>query len=1121
MDSGQAGTILRQLRMLAGVPTGPPTSDRQLLERFAGQHDDVAFAALVERHGPMVLRVCRRVLHDRATADDAFQATFLVLLRKARTVGRRGSLAGWLYGVVVRIALHLKADAARRQRLESRASRRCPEDPAVQAARGELCAVVDEELSRLPERYRLPLFLCYLDGQTRDEAARQLGWSLGTPKRRLEQGRELLRARLGRRGWTLPAALTGAALSQQPGAGAVPTDLADGVVRSARPFLTGQPGGTVSARATAAAQVLLRGVFTQRLRVPVLLLLLLGAVAGAGLLAHRAGPGAPAAANDEEQPPPAGTNDRPEAGTERSLRSDRYGDPLPPGALVRLGTVRFRPGSQVCAVAFSPDGRSLLSSGEDHKLCIWDIPTGKMLRQLAVPEGMLTCAFYSPDGKSIVSAGWDYPSGGDTTIRIWGSTIGRQTRKFTATGNPFRSGNLAMSPNGKTLAFSGMSNVVYLGDIATGATRELRCADKDDYTSSVAFAAGGQLLASGGGKAIRLWDLETGKMLREFMSQGAVQFLTCSPDGKILAAAERKALRLLDARTGEELRRLDESPAWIKSLAFTPDGKMLASAGAGGQVVLWDIETGAAVRRLSRKEGLAQAVAFSPDGKTLAVGYLGATIQLWDIVTGKNISPFEGHENDPVFVAFMGDGKQLVSGAWDGTVRVWETATGAEVRRLSTPGTSAFSQSLSPDGRTLAAATDRGIQVYDLSTGKEAGQFQGRPHATLAIAYAPDGKMLASAGRSDGFIRLWDLATGKGLPPPGTRHTNGPLSLAFAPNGSILASGGEYDHTICLWDLATRKELRRWPAHGSVKTPGPHGIIALAFAPDGKTLASIGLDNTVCIWETATGKQRSTLSGGGPRAFYGGGPLAFSPDGKTLATSPGDGTVRLWEVLTGAERSRFAGHRGWVLKLAFSPNGKQLASASNDTTVLIWDVRAAASVERPLNGRFSPNEGDALWDRLAGADAAAAYRAMCALEDAPGVAVPVVRERLQPAPVPDSGAIARLVKDLDSDQFSVRQKAVQELERLEEAARPGLREALAGRPSPEVHRQVEELLDRLSGPVPPPGQLRQLRAVEVLEQIGTGEARDVLRGLAEGDRDAPTTQDAKAALDRLARRPAP
>jgi RNA polymerase sigma factor (sigma-70 family) len=319
MTATRANLVLRHIRELADA-----FDDRQLLERFAATHEEAAFAALVRRHGPLVLGVCRRVLGDPHDAEDAFQATFLALARRAASVGRRAALGTWLYQVAYHAALRTRKQSAVRRQLEDKAPLRQAPDPLAEVSGRELLAVLDEELARLPERLRAPLVLCYLEGKARDEAARELGWSLGTLKRRLEQGRAVLHARMTGRGISL-AALLAASL----GGAAVAPSLAAATVAAARLA----PAG--AARKLLAVAVLLLGL----------------AAAGTGVLTQRT-PAAPPAAAPEAKarpappekpaPPPAPPADEKKqtAVSGRVLGAD--GKPVPEAHVALAGLPRSR-----------------------------------------------------------------------------------------------------------------------------------------------------------------------------------------------------------------------------------------------------------------------------------------------------------------------------------------------------------------------------------------------------------------------------------------------------------------------------------------------------------------------------------------------------------------------------------------------------------------------------------------------------------------------------------------------------------------------------------------------------------------------------------------------------------
>jgi RNA polymerase sigma factor (sigma-70 family) len=316
MATAQTGVILRHIRKLVAEQSQRQVADHELLQRFATQADEAAFAELVRRHGAMVLRVCQRRLRHVQDAEDVFQATFLTLARKAASIRKQDAVGSWLHGVAANLSLRAKTAATRRQRRESRAVERPPEDPLAEISLREARTVIDEELAKLPEKYRAPLVLCYLEGATRDEAAQQLGWSLGTLKRRLEQGRELLRGRLARRDLTLSAILAAGLLAQNVGQGAISAPLVDTTVRAALLFAAGKQAaaGMVSAGAIALLQGVTRAMFWTKLKIVTVLLLAVGLCAtGVGLRAHPAVAPPTALQQSEPPQPPAKVTEPPAA----------------------------------------------------------------------------------------------------------------------------------------------------------------------------------------------------------------------------------------------------------------------------------------------------------------------------------------------------------------------------------------------------------------------------------------------------------------------------------------------------------------------------------------------------------------------------------------------------------------------------------------------------------------------------------------------------------------------------------------------------------------------------------------------------------------------------------------
>lgn len=281
MPGGRLAQAMRHIRSLLETQAAGERTDRKLLERFATDRDEAAFAALVQRHGPMVLGVCRRVLGDAHEAEDAFQATFLMLARKAAALDRRGSVAGWLFTVAYHLGLRTRAALARRQARERQVQQMPRTEPSADPA---LRPLLDQELSRLPEKYRAPLVLCYFEGLSNDEAAEQLGWPAGTVKGRLARARELLRRRLARRGMTLTVAALGPALTGHAVSAAVPTTLTETTIQAALQFAAGQ---ALAGPAVALAEGGLKAMTMTKLKIAAALLLGVVAVGGAGAITHR------------------------------------------------------------------------------------------------------------------------------------------------------------------------------------------------------------------------------------------------------------------------------------------------------------------------------------------------------------------------------------------------------------------------------------------------------------------------------------------------------------------------------------------------------------------------------------------------------------------------------------------------------------------------------------------------------------------------------------------------------------------------------------------------------------------------------------------------------------------
>jgi len=433
-----------------------------------------------------------------------------------------------------------------------------------------------------------------------------------------------------------------------------------------------------------------------------------------------------------------------------------------------------------------------------------------------------------------------------------------------------------------------------------------------------------------------------------------------SPDGKTLASGNADGtIQLWNPATGHQIgKTLNGHAGEVNSVTFSPDGKTLASGNQNGTIQLWNVATGQQTRpALNGHAGEVGSVTFSPDGKTLASGSDNDAVQLWNVATGQltenSVASNVGQVNS---VAFSPDGQTLASGNQNGTIWLWNVATGQPIGNPVTGNTGPVnSVAFSPDGKTLASGSNGEVQLWNAATGQPTGTTlrTGDIKPVNSVAFSPDGSTLAT-GSSDDTVRLWDTATGQQIGPSLTGHTGWVQSVAFSPDGSTLASGST-DHTVRLWNVAIAQPM------GSPLSDGAASVNSIAFSPNGKILADGKADGTVRLLAVPTGKQIASLASQGAGAVNS---IACSSDGKTLASGYANGTIRLWDVATGQPIGHpLNGHAGEVNSVAFSPNGKTLASGYAHGTIRLWDVATGQPIGHPLKGgaeavnsvAFSPN----------------------------------------------------------------------------------------------------------------------------------------------------------------------
>ncbi|MBR8833802.1 MAG: pentapeptide repeat-containing protein [Stigonema ocellatum SAG 48.90 = DSM 106950] len=417
---------------------------------------------------------------------------------------------------------------------------------------------------------------------------------------------------------------------------------------------------------------------------------------------------------------------------------------------------------------------------------------------------------------------------------------------------------------------------------------------------------------------------------KNFSKISAVAF---SPNGKILATSDANGKICLwrEFVDGDQLLTCQGHISWVRSIAFSPDGSTLGSGGADNSVKLWDVSTGFCLKTLTGHPEQVQAVAFSHRGQILASGSDDQTVSLWNVSTGLCLRTLRGHSGRVLSVVFSPLGLTLASASSDKTVKLWNFSTGECLYTLKGHMGCVWSVAFSRDGKILSSGSDdQTVRIWNASTGECYRICQGHTDRVRSVAFAPQSKILAS-GSDDQTVKLWDVSTGECL-----RTLEGHISLvrsvAFSPDGRILVSGSD-DQTVRLWDISTSVETLQAKSLRTLQGYS-NGVLSVAFAPQGETLVSSNDDQKVRLWDVTDGKCHKTLQPHPNRVRT----VAFSPDGKMLASGCHDQLVRLWDSSTCQCSKILQGHTGWVKSVVFDPQGKILASGSDDQTVRLWDV---------------------------------------------------------------------------------------------------------------------------------------------------------------------------------------
>lgn len=593
----------------------------------------------------------------------------------------------------------------------------------------------------------------------------------------------------------------------------------------------------------------------------------------------------------------------------------------------------------VRSVAFSPDGQKLVSGSSDRTVRVWDLNTRKILQELKGHMAAIRTVDYAPDGSQIASGSED------KTIRFWNPNTGELMKELK--GHQGMVWALAFSPRGRTLASGGFDNKLIIWNASTGTSLQTLNAHQDVLTS-LSYAPDTSFLVTGSyDKTLKLWpaieppipalaDLN----LNDGSGAPAARFVLFTPDGKrMITGNQNRQIRLWDLETGRVIKQVIQDRG-VSFGALDADGKLLATSGYGGACYLFDVESLKLRKTFDKESGENTTVALSPNGQVLVSGARDGSLTIWDTDSGAKIQELPRLELPIEGLAFSPDGKLLASTSGDykqhtkpGTVKLWNTETWDEVANLPGPTQKMRAIQFSPDGKTLIAGGSQSeLLVYNVAA-KTLSKRISFPTEVSTCAFLPSSRF-AVLGGWDGRVELWDLQSGTRSVRydghrPANRDHNFIFHVAASVDGSVVASAGGDGH-VKLWpatNLAPIKPLM------TLENPDTE-VFHVAMSPDGSQFVISKADKTLQIIETKTGKILKTIENlNTPCAG-----LAFAPDGKTFAGGMLGGKVFIWDAETGEELRTLEGHPGGTRRVAFSPDGQWLASGGWDETAAVWNT---------------------------------------------------------------------------------------------------------------------------------------------------------------------------------------
>jgi WD40 repeat protein/predicted Ser/Thr protein kinase len=632
-------------------------------------------------------------------------------------------------------------------------------------------------------------------------------------------------------------------------------------------------------------------------------------------------------------------------------------------------------------VAFSPDGRWVLTASSDHTARVWDAASGAARFDTPLQHNSFVLrASFSPDGSRIVTAS------DDTTAAIWDAATGR--RLATLEGHKAVVRDARFSPDGSQVVTAGGDATARIWDAATGKPLLRAPLSHDKSVVHALFHPDGKrILTASEDASARIWQLEhdSAKVVAQLRHKAALTDVCFDATGKLVAtASEDRTARIWDAGSGELITSQLRHHSPVLSVAFRPDGQRLATAGADLRAWVVDAKTGLVVFPSLQHNSSVCCVTFSPDGSRLLTSSDDNTARVWDGANGRPLTPPLLHNGTVLRACFSPDGRRIATADKDTTARVydlapatppipplehgaplWQAVFAPEGDRVLTAGTDAaqiwdaksgkrlvvltghkgsvFHANYSDDGRRIVtASTDATARVWDADSGRTLATLVGHQGPVSTALFSPDGRRVLTAG-ADAMARIWAAATGQVimvLGDPENRHRKEILDAVFSPDGRRVATASA-DRTARLWNAFSGEPIGKIMRH-------KRRVVRLAFSPDGRRLATASHDQTARLWDAATGEAllEAPLLHAGPVRD-----VSFRPDGLALLTSGEDNTARVWDVSSGQALLSPLRHNGTVTMARFSRDGKWIVTTSDDNSGRVWDAATGEPLTPALTHR--------------------------------------------------------------------------------------------------------------------------------------------------------------------------